>query len=154
MARLVIWLALVGALLVQEVPAKPPATEADVGAWDAAIVRRAAGLIPTLTQWDRSSTGECPAHAASVSLFCALQQAADEAGANQPAISDCRFHPTSGGWKGNCGPLLGDAPIFSVTRAAAVTTACGAGTRHLARSGLPRWPTPYRRFAEAIARIK
>ena len=94
MADLVIWLALVGALLAQAASPKLPATAADVGTWDAAIVRRAAALIPAPAQWDRASTGDCPAHAASVSLVCALQQAADEAGANQPPISDCRFHTT------------------------------------------------------------
>jgi hypothetical protein len=122
MANLVIWLALVGALLAQKASPKLPATAADVGIWDAAIVGRAAALIPAPARWDRASTGDCPAHAASVSLVCALQQAADEAGANQPPISDCRFHTTSGGWEGSCGPLFGEASIFSVTRAAAVTT--------------------------------
>jgi hypothetical protein len=121
MANLVIWLALVGALLAQAASPKLPATAADVGTWDAAIVRRAAALIPA-ARWDRASTGDCPAHAASVSLVCALQQAAVEVGAHQPMISDCRFHTTSGGWEGSCGPLFGEASIFSVTRAAAVTT--------------------------------
>ena len=78
-----IWLALVGALLAQAASPKLPATAADVGAWDAVIVRRAAALIPAPARWDRASTGDCPAHATSVSLICALQQASDEAGARQ-----------------------------------------------------------------------
>ena len=114
--------ALTGALLLQAASPRLPATPADVGAWDAAIVRRAAALIPAATQWDRTSTGDCPAKAASMSLRCALQQAADEAAPNQPTISDCRFHPTSTGWEGSCGPLFEEASIFSVARAAAVTT--------------------------------
>jgi hypothetical protein len=122
MANVVVWLALGGALLVQAASPRFPETSADVGAWDAAIVRRAAALIPTPAQWDRASTGDCPAHAASLSLMCALQQAADEVAANQPTISDCRFHATSGRWEGSCGPLFDEASIFSVTRAAAVTT--------------------------------
>jgi len=122
MAKLAIGLALVGGLLAQAASPKLPATAADVGSWDAAIVRRAAALIPTPARWDRASTGDCPAHAASVSLICALQQAADEAGANQPAISDCRFHAVSGRWEGSCGPLFGEASIFSVTRVASVRT--------------------------------
>src|SRR6185436_20586826 len=99
MANLVVGLALGGALLAQAASPALPATPADAGAWDAAIVRRAAALIPSPAQWDRASTGDCPAHAASVSLICALQQAADEAGAKQPAISDCRFHAVSGRWE-------------------------------------------------------
>ena len=122
MATSVIWLPLLAALLAQAAPAKLPETAADVGTWDAEIVRRAAALIPAPEQWDRASKGDCPAHAASVSLICALQQAADGAATNQPSISDCRFRPRPGGWEGTCGPLFGEASIFSVTRAAAVTT--------------------------------
>ena len=85
-------------------------------------MRRAAALIPAPAQWDRASTGDCLARAATISLICALQQAADEAAANQPTISDCRFHSASGGWEGSCGPLFDDASIFSVTRAARATT--------------------------------
>jgi hypothetical protein len=121
MANVVVWLAF-GALIAQAVSPTLPARSADVGAWDAAIVRRAAALIPAPAQWDRTSTGDCPAHAASVSLICALQQAADEAAADQPTISDCSFHARPGGWEGSCGPLFGEASIFSVRRAAAVTT--------------------------------
>jgi len=122
MTHLAVGLALGAALLAQAASPALPATAADVGAWDAAIVRRAAALIPSPAQWDRASTGDCPAHAASVSLICALQQAADEVAASQPTISDCRFHPTSGGWEGSCGPLFDEAPIVSVTRAPGATT--------------------------------
>src|SRR4051794_24786258 len=77
--------------------AEPPATRAGVGPWAAAIVRRAAQLIPTPAQWDRMSTGDCPAKATRFSLMCALQKAADDAGTNQPEHSDCRFHATKDG---------------------------------------------------------
>ena len=122
MAGVVVSLALDAGLLTQAASPRLPETAADVGAWDTAIVRRAAALIPTAEQWDRAATGECPAHAASLSLICALQQAEDEAAANQPPISDCVFHGTSGRFEGSCGPLFGEASIFSVTSAAAVTT--------------------------------
>lgn len=122
MANLLVWLALGAALMAQAPSPRFPETAADVGAWDAAIVRRAAALIASPAQWDRASTGDCPAHAASVSLICALQQAEDEAAADQPAISDCWFHAASGGWEGSCGPLFGEASLFSVRRAGAVTT--------------------------------
>jgi hypothetical protein len=137
-----IWLALVGALLAQAPSPKLPATAADVATWGAAIVRRAAALIPTPARWDRASTGDCPAHATSVSLICALQQASDEAGANQPTISDCRFHPTSDGWEGSCGTLFGEASVFSVKRVASVITGVW---RKDARSGPARCPTPHHR---------
>src|SRR6476660_4318434 len=76
---------------------EPPATRAGVGPWAAAIVRRAAQLIPTPAQWDRKSMGDCPAQATTFSLMCALQKAADDAGTNQPERSDCRFHATKNG---------------------------------------------------------
>jgi len=114
--------AIVGALLGQTASPRIPLAASDVGAWDVAIVRRAAALVPTPAQWDRASTDTCPPHAAKLGLLCALQQAADEAGANQPPISDCRFHPAAGGWEGSCGPLFDEASIFSIKRAASVTT--------------------------------
>ena len=63
--------------------AEPPASRADVGPWGAAIVRRAAQLIPTPAQWDKKSTGDCPANATTFSLICALRKVVDDAGANQ-----------------------------------------------------------------------
>ena len=47
---------------------KAPTTKADVGPWAAAIVSRAAQLIPTPAHWDKKSTGDCPAHAKTFSL--------------------------------------------------------------------------------------
>jgi hypothetical protein len=119
----VAWLALAGTLFVQTPAPKPPTAVADVGAFDAAIVRRAAALIATPEQWDRAATSDCTAHAKRFSLQCALQTAADEAGAGQPAISDCRFHSSaSGQWEGSCGPLFDEDSIFFVNRAAGVKT--------------------------------
>lgn len=100
----------------------PPASKADVGPWGAAIVRRAAQLIPTPAQWDRKSTGDCPANATAFSLICALQKATDEAGINQPERSACRFHATKNGQEGSCGTLFDEDPIFTLARVPAITT--------------------------------
>src|SRR5580765_2709601 len=89
-----------GSLVVQAGAPPPPTEAADVGSWDAAIVRRAAALIPTVAPWDHAASGQCAHDAARVSLPCALQQAADEAGVGQPAISDCHFQGTSARWEG------------------------------------------------------
>src|SRR5690349_11954983 len=95
----------------------PPAAVADVGAWDAALVRRAAALIATPAQWDRAATGTCTPHATRLSLQCAIATAADAAGAGQPAVSDCRFRGgPAGQWEGSCGPLFDEDSIFLVRR--------------------------------------
>jgi hypothetical protein len=101
---------------------KAPTTATDVGPWAAAIVGRAAHLIPTPAQWDKKSSGECPAHAKTFSLMCALQQAVDDAGASQPQHSDCRFHVTKDAQEGSCGVLFDENPIFTLSRAPAITT--------------------------------
>lgn len=100
--------------------ASAPTTKDDVGPWAAAIVRRAAQMIPTPAQWDRASTGDCPAHATAFSLLCALQQAADNAGRNQPERSDCRFHADTSGQEGSCGVLFDENPIFTIARVPAI----------------------------------
>ena len=99
-----------------------PTTKADVGPWAAALVRRAAQLIPTPAQWDKKSTGDCPGHAKTFSLMCALQQAVDDAGASQPEHSDCRFHATKDGQEGSCGVLFDENPIFTLSRVPGITT--------------------------------
>ncbi|HEY2382979.1 MAG TPA: hypothetical protein VGK48_17520 [Terriglobia bacterium] len=101
---------------------KAPTTKADVGPWAAAIVNRAARLIPTPAYWDKKSTGDCPMHAKTFSLMCALQQAADDAGANQPEHSDCRFHATKDGQEGSCGILFDENPIFTLRRVPGIVT--------------------------------
>jgi hypothetical protein len=109
-------LALAGTLLLQAPALKPPTAAADVGPFDAAIVHQAASRIPTPAQWERADSGECPDHPSRFSLQCALQEAADAAGDGQPPMSDCRFHASSGGWEGSCGPLFDEVSIFSVAR--------------------------------------
>src|SRR5690349_14538925 len=115
-------LAATAALLLQTTPAQPPTTAAEVGAWDAAIVRHAAALIPTPAQWDRAATADCSVQSTRFSLQCALQRASDSAGAGQPVMSECVFRSSSGGWEGTCGPLFDERSIFSVTRTAGVKT--------------------------------
>src|SRR5947209_1267636 len=102
--------------------AEPPASRADVGPWGAAIVRRAAQLIPTPAQWDKKSTGDCPANATTFSLICALRKVVDDAGANQPERSDCRFHATKEGQEGSCGTLFLENPIITLERIPGITT--------------------------------
>jgi hypothetical protein len=99
-----------------------PTTKADVGPWAAAIVSRAAQLIPTPAHWDKKGTGDCPAHAKTFSLMCALQRAVDDAGANQPEHSNCRFHVTKDAHEGSCGVLFDENPIFTLVRAPGITT--------------------------------
>jgi len=101
---------------------QPPAAKASVGPWAAAVVRRAAQLIPTPARWDRHSTGECAANATTFSLICALQKAVDDVSTAQPASSDCRFHATANGEEGSCGPLFQEVPIFTLARVPSVTT--------------------------------
>ena len=101
---------------------RAPTTKVDVGPWAAAIVRRAAQMIPTPAQWDRASTGDCAAHATTFSLMCALQQAADDSGRNQPDTSDCRFHADQSGQEGSCGVLFDENPIFTIARVPAITS--------------------------------
>ena len=116
-------LAIAGTLFLQAPTTRPPTAAAEVGLWDAAIVRRAAALIATPAEWDRAATGDCPARVARFSLQCALQEAADAAGDGQPAISDCRFHSGSAGqWEGSCGPLFDEDSIFLVSRTDGVKT--------------------------------
>jgi hypothetical protein len=101
---------------------KPPTSKADAGPWAAAIVNRAAQLISTPAQWDKKSTGECPEHAQTFSLLCALQQAADDRGTNQPEHSECRFRLTKEGQEGSCGVLFDENPIFTLVRAPGIGT--------------------------------
>jgi hypothetical protein len=101
---------------------KVPTSRADVGPWAAAIVSRAAQLISTPAHWDKKSTGECPAHAQTFSLLCALKQAADDQGTNQPEHSECRFRATKEGHEGSCGVLFDENPIFTLVRVPGITT--------------------------------
>ena len=116
-------LAIAGMLFLQIPAPKPPAAVAEVGTFDAEIVRRAAALIPTPAQWDRAGTAACRARATQFSLQCALQVATDAAGAGQPEISDCQFRSgSSGQWEGSCGPLFDEDSIFLVSHADGVKT--------------------------------
>ena len=110
-----------------------PRTEAAVAEWDAAIVRRAAAMIGSPGQWNRSDSGKCPSDAKTVSLRCALQRSVDAAGgrANETSISrrgsaaplsDCWFAEVAGREEGNCGPFFDESTVFSVARAKEITT--------------------------------
>jgi hypothetical protein len=113
-----------------------PATKADVGPWDAKIVRRASQLIASPAQWNRNdSTGECRADATTLSLMCALDRAIEEAagihegqtplpaGEVGSAIrSQCVFHTAGAVQEGTCGTLFDEVPIFMIAHARAVAT--------------------------------
>jgi len=110
----------------------PATTKAEVGRWDADLVQRAAKTIGSPAQWNRADTGKCPA-GSSFSIRCALEKAVEESAGvrrdhagsrtNQPpARADCRFHAAGGGHDGSCGPLFDEVPIFSISRADAITS--------------------------------
>src|SRR6476469_1010940 len=105
-----------------------PRTETAIVGWDAAIVRRAAAMIPSPAQWNRSDAGSCTAEAKTVSLRCALQRSIDLAvgRANGPVpsassvpapLSDCQFSNVGGREEGNCGPFFDESTVFSIARA-------------------------------------
>jgi len=109
-----------------------PRTEAGIVEWDAAIVRRAAAMIPSPAQWNRSDAGSCTA-AKTVSVRCALQRSIDLAvgRANGPVPSassvpaplpDCQFSNVAGREEGNCGPFFDESTVFSIARATDITT--------------------------------
>lgn len=117
-----------------------PSAPVEAGPYSAAIVKRAAAFIATPAQWNRADTGDCAgaSKAKTLSITCALQLALDTAATNQPAHSDCRFHPAGNGQEGTCGAFYDEAPIFTIApvasiasgawRAGANPTAVWAGT--------------------------
>jgi len=95
-------------------------------------VERAAKILASPRQWNRADTGECPG-GATFSIRCALEKAVEEsagvwrdpAGARikqPPARSECRFHAAGGGQEGSCGPLFEEVPVFTISRAKAITS--------------------------------
>jgi hypothetical protein len=111
-----------------------PRTEAAIGEWDAAIVRRAAAMIASPAQWNRSDTGPCNPDAKTISLRCALQRAGDDAvgrtattpvtvarNAQAPPV-DCGLSNGQGRAEGNCGEFFDEPTVFSIARAKAITT--------------------------------
>lgn len=110
-------------------PVAPPTTKEAVGRWDAELVQRAAKVLASSQQWNRSDSGECPAVAKTFSIACALQKAVEEsagvrsdhAGADTtPALSHCQFHVAGDGREGSCGPLFDEVPVFTVSRVKAI----------------------------------
>jgi hypothetical protein len=108
-----------------------PRTEAAIGEWDVAIVRRAAAMIASPTQWNRSDASPCTPDAKTISLRCALQRAVDgvvdrtattRAPVAQALPVDCRLSTVQGRSEGNCGPFFDEATVFSIAHAKAITT--------------------------------
>ena len=113
----------------------PPTTKAAVGAFDAKIVERAAQLIASEAQWNRSDKSECPAGAKTFGIACALNKAIEEAagvGESQnpppagdvglPTPSDCRFHASGSDQEGTCGMLFDEVPVITIAKVPAITT--------------------------------
>jgi hypothetical protein len=115
-------------------PEQFPRTLADIGEWDAAIVRRAAATIATPAQWNRSDKGPCNADAKTVSLRCALENAASvitrqaatslsvDAPSSAPRPAECRLTNVNGRMEGSCGLFFDEPTVFSVARAKGITT--------------------------------
>ncbi len=99
-----------------------PVTKADAGRWDAAIVQRAAMLLPSAALWNRADTGTCPRGAATLSLRCALEKAVDEATQAPAGTADCRLQAAGPSQEGSCGLVFDEAHIFTIARVKAITT--------------------------------
>ena len=105
-----------------------PGAEAAISEWDVAIVRRAAALIASPAQWNRSDTDECAPAAKTFSIRCALERAIDEAAGRSPRRApstprvDCRLTTASGRSEGNCGQFFDESTVFSIARAKAIAT--------------------------------
>jgi hypothetical protein len=111
-----------------------PATKADVGRWDALIVRRAEAILASAAQWTKADTGDCARGAKTFSISCALDQAYQEAAGisegtagiagevGSATRSDCRFRAAGSSQEGACGMLFDEVPIITIARAPAVTT--------------------------------
>ena len=114
--------------------ATPPVTKSAVGAWDAAIVRRAREILASPAVWNRADTGDCAAGDKTFSISCALDRAKQEAaGISEGTVglsgeigssirSECRFHSMGSGQEGSCGRLFDDLPIITIARVPAITT--------------------------------
>jgi hypothetical protein len=113
----------------------PPSSPADVGPWDVLVVRRAEAILSSPEVWDRADTGDCHASAKTFSILCALQEAVDGRAAmtapprraavdatQPPSRVECRFHAAGDGREGTCGLLWEELPIFTISRAKAITS--------------------------------
>jgi len=110
-----------------------PRSQAAIGEWNAAIVRRAAAMIASPAQWNRSDKGRCNSDAKTISVRCALQSAIDGAAgrtatkssvslSSSAAVQDCRLTNVAGRAEGNCGLFFDESTVFSIARAPAITT--------------------------------
>ena len=111
-----------------------PRTQANIPAWDVAIVQRAAAMLASPAQWSRSDTTSCARGARTVSIRCSLERATDDAVAElaaKPATAataspapraDCLLRTVEGRAQGSCGPFFDEATVFSIGRVQAIAT--------------------------------
>jgi hypothetical protein len=116
-------------------PAPPPRTKGTVGQFDAGIVQRAAEILASASQWNRTDTGSCPRAATTYSIRCALKRAvvegvgmtwdakpAAQAARQPPERVDCSMDVAEEHRGGSCGTLWDEAPVFILSRANAITS--------------------------------
>jgi hypothetical protein len=132
---LVILLGFASSARAQSTNTAAPATKAAVGPFDVGIVKRAEALLPSPERWNRLDTGRCPRTDTTYSVRCALQRSIVEtagltwnrnaipAGANPSnAPIDCTMDVSADHPGGSCGTLWDELPVFTLSRAKAVTT--------------------------------
>ncbi|HEV8409242.1 MAG TPA: hypothetical protein VGQ30_01955 [Gemmatimonadaceae bacterium] len=110
-----------------------PSTNAAVGEWGVAIVKRASEILASPAQWSHDTTGDCHGNATTFTIQCALEKAVDESAgiypgrargvtpANAPK-TECALHPVGNSLEGSCGQLFDEMPVFTIAKVKAVTT--------------------------------
>lgn len=115
-----------------------PTTKDAVGPFDVGLVKRAEAILSSPEKWSRVDNGRCPRANATYSVRCALQRAVVEgaglawdpktappkAGANANADTriECTMDVSAEHSGGSCGLLWDELPIFTLTRAKAITS--------------------------------
>jgi hypothetical protein len=117
-----------------ESPAPPPFTKAAVGLFDVGLVKRAEAILSSPERWNRVDKGRCPRADTTYTVRCALQRAIvegaglvwDERAAPKNAgastRTECTMDVSEEHHGGSCGLLWDELPIFTLTRAKAITS--------------------------------
>lgn len=104
-----------------------PSTVPEAREWSVAVAHRASELLSSPAMWDRSdTTNTCPASAKTLSIYCALERAADEAlhSAFQRSSGrvECSLRRDGSHEEGSCGAIFGQAPVFILERVPRITS--------------------------------